>query len=45
VSIMPSSYGEDAVLRILDRSRLATEAQALSLEGLGLEHDDAHAAS
>lgn len=41
VSIMPSSYGEDAVLRILDRSRLATEAQALSLEGLGLEHDDA----
>lgn len=40
VSIMPSSYGEDAVLRILDRSRLSDEAQALSLEGLGFEHDD-----
>jgi general secretion pathway protein E len=40
VSIMPSSFGEDAVLRILDRSRLATEQQALSLEGLGFEADD-----
>ncbi|HET8870217.1 MAG TPA: ATPase, T2SS/T4P/T4SS family, partial [Aquabacterium sp.] len=40
VSIMPSSYGEDAVLRILDRSRLSDEAQALSLEGLGFEPDD-----
>jgi len=41
VSIMPSSFGEDAVLRILDRSRLAAEQQALSLEGLGFEADDA----
>ncbi len=41
VSIMPSSFGEDAVLRILDRSRLSTEAQALSLEGLGFDADDA----
>jgi len=41
VSIMPSSFGEDAVLRILDRSRLAADAQALSLEGLGLDADDA----
>ncbi|MEY4765314.1 MAG: hypothetical protein RI907_1987 [Pseudomonadota bacterium] len=41
VSIMPSSFGEDAVLRILDRSRLSEASQALSLEGLGLEADDA----
>jgi general secretion pathway protein E len=41
VSIMPSSFGEDAVLRILDRSRLSTEAEALSLEGLGFDADDA----
>ncbi len=41
VSIMPSSFGEDAVLRILDRSRLATSADGLSLEALGLEADDA----
>jgi general secretion pathway protein E len=41
VSIMPSSHGEDAVLRILDRSRLASESQALSLEGLGLDTEDA----
>jgi general secretion pathway protein E len=41
VSIMPSSFGEDAVLRILDRSRLSSDAQALSLEGLGLDSDDA----
>ncbi|MDE2401303.1 MAG: type II/IV secretion system protein [Burkholderiales bacterium] len=43
VSIMPSSFGEDAVLRILDRSRLSTEAQALSLEGLGFDADDSAA--
>ncbi|MDO9237131.1 MAG: GspE/PulE family protein [Aquabacterium sp.] len=41
VSIMPSSFGEDAVLRILDRSRLSSEAEALSLESLGFEADDA----
>ena len=40
VSIMPSSFGEDAVLRILDRCRLSDEAQALSLEGLGFDSDD-----
>jgi general secretion pathway protein E len=40
VSIMPSSFGEDAVLRILDRSRLSSEAEALSLEGLGFDADD-----
>ena len=40
VSIMPSSFGEDAVLRILDRSRLSTEAEQLSLEGLGFDPED-----
>ncbi len=41
VSIMPSSHGEDAVLRILDRSRLAADASAMTLEGLGFEEADA----
>ena len=41
VSIMPSSFGEDAVLRILDRSRLSEEASTLSLEGLGFDADAA----
>jgi general secretion pathway protein E len=41
VSIMPSSHGEDAVLRILDRTHLAEGDAALSLEGLGFEADDA----
>ncbi len=41
VSIMPSSFGEDAVLRILDRSRLAAEESATTLEGLGFEAGDA----
>jgi general secretion pathway protein E len=40
LSIMPSSFGEDAVLRILDRSRLSSEAEALTLEGLGFDADD-----
>jgi general secretion pathway protein E len=37
VSIMPSVFGEDAVLRILDRKALSDEAQSLSLETLGFE--------
>jgi general secretion pathway protein E len=41
VSIMPSSFGEDAVLRILDRSRLAADESAMTLEGLGFDPDDA----
>ena len=41
VSIMPSSFGEDAVLRILDRSRLAADESAMTLEGLGFDADDA----
>ncbi|PCJ31867.1 MAG: general secretion pathway protein GspE [Gammaproteobacteria bacterium] len=39
VSIMPSVYGEDAVLRILDRQALSEEAQGLSLDVLGFEAD------
>jgi general secretion pathway protein E len=39
VSIMPSSFGEDAVLRILDRRSLAAEHSALTLEQLGFTED------
>jgi general secretion pathway protein E len=39
VSVMPSAFGEDAVLRLLDRKALTEEAQGLSLDKLGLsEH-------
>ncbi len=37
VSIMPSVYGEDAVLRILDRKALSDQAQGLSLDVMGFE--------
>jgi general secretion pathway protein E len=37
VSVMPSVYGEDAVLRILDRRALTDELQGLSLDALGFE--------
>lgn len=36
ISIMPSVYGEDAVIRILDKESLASEMQGLSLEYLGI---------
>ncbi|KQZ33508.1 GspE/PulE family protein [Duganella sp. Root1480D1] len=36
VSIMPNIFGEDAVLRLLDRQSLTEEARALRLEHLGL---------
>lgn len=36
VSIMPNAYGEDAVLRVLDRQVRSESAAALSLESLGL---------
>jgi general secretion pathway protein E len=39
VSIMPSVFGEDAVLRILDRQAVADEAKGLSLDVLGFEAD------
>lgn len=37
VSVMPNIFGEDAVLRLLDRQALTEEAQSLSLESLGLD--------
>ena len=37
VSVMPSVFGEDAVLRILDRRALTAEMQGLTLEALGFE--------
>ncbi|SEN67202.1 general secretion pathway protein E [Duganella sp. CF517] len=39
VSIMPNIFGEDAVLRLLDRRALTEAAQALRLENLGLNSD------
>ena len=36
VSVMPNIFGEDAVLRLLDRQSLSEEARALRLENLGL---------
>ena len=35
LSIMPSVFGEDAVVRVLDRGRLAAEGSALTLASLG----------
>lgn len=37
VSIMPNLFGEDAVLRVLDRYYLSGEQRTLSLETLGLD--------
>ncbi len=37
VSIMPSVFGEDAVLRILDKRALTDELRGLTLEQLGFE--------
>jgi len=37
VSIMPNLFGEDAVLRILDRNNLGGEARQIRLESLGFE--------
>jgi general secretion pathway protein E len=39
VSIMPNIFGEDAVLRLLDRRALTAAAAALRLESLGLNSD------
>ncbi|WP_338616185.1 GspE/PulE family protein [Pigmentiphaga sp. CHJ604] len=39
VSIMPSIYGEDAVIRLLDKAQLRDEAGTLSLSSLGLPDD------
>jgi general secretion pathway protein E len=37
VSIMPNLFGEDAVLRVLDRKHLTGEFQALTLDTLGFD--------
>ncbi|HKY02569.1 MAG TPA: GspE/PulE family protein, partial [Burkholderiales bacterium] len=37
VSIMPSIFGEDAVLRILDKQQLADEVKGLTLESIGFD--------
>jgi len=37
VSIMPSVFGEDAVLRLLDKSTLRSRGQDVSLDALGFE--------
>jgi len=37
VSVMPSLFGEDVVLRILDKQTLTTELSQLSLDVLGLD--------
>ncbi|MGF6729211.1 general secretion pathway protein E [Paraburkholderia youngii] len=40
VSIMPNQFGEDAVLRILDRYQLSQAPGGLTLETLGFRSDD-----
>jgi general secretion pathway protein E len=39
VSIMPGVFGEDAVLRILDRQQLADELKGITLDRLGFDDD------
>ncbi len=39
VSIMPGVFGEDAVLRVLDRQQLADELKGITLERLGFDED------
>lgn len=39
VSIMPNLFGEDAVLRVLDRKHLTGQFQALSLDTLSFQQD------
>ncbi|MEQ1880740.1 MAG: GspE/PulE family protein [Burkholderiales bacterium] len=39
VSIMPSIFGEDAVLRILDKQALSDEFKGLRLDALGIDAD------
>jgi len=42
VSIMPSVFGEDAVLRILDRKSITEELNGLSLQALGFNPEIIH---
>ena len=41
VSIMPSVFGEDAVLRLLDKAQLRSRSEAVSLDLLGFEAHNA----
>ena len=41
VSVLPGVFGEDVVIRILDKSHLMEERDTLTLEGLGFEAADA----
>lgn len=41
VSIMPSIFGEDAVLRLLDKAQLRGARDSMKLEGLGFEASQA----
>lgn len=40
ISILPSIFGENAVIRILDQERMTHENHALSLEDMGLPHEE-----
>ena len=40
VSIMPSSFGEDAVVRLLDKSTLAEDHTSFTLDRLGFDKED-----
>jgi general secretion pathway protein E len=40
VSVMPSIFGEDAVLRVLDRYQLSDQQSGLTLHGLGFSNGD-----
>ncbi len=40
VSIMPGVFGEDAVLRVLDRQQLADELKGITLDRLGFDPDN-----
>ncbi len=42
VSVMPSVFGEDAVLRILDRRALSDQLEGLTLDALGFEKGIKH---
>ncbi|HSI50817.1 MAG TPA: GspE/PulE family protein [Ideonella sp.] len=42
VSIMPSVHGEDAVLRLLDKTQLRGQGEAVSLESLGFNQSAGH---
>jgi type IV pilus assembly protein PilB len=40
VSIMPSAFGEDIVIRILDKESIAAGVSSLRLDGLGFDESD-----